>query len=80
MTILNILKEKLASESIQSKVIQEYTGIYYVKASDLTTQEVFFILTEMEIEIMNEKENVKLPIEDLDLVVKKLKDFLQKLQ
>jgi hypothetical protein len=80
MTMLNILKEKLASESIQSKVIQEYTGIYYVKASDLTTQEVFFILTEMEIEIMNEKENVKLPIEDLDLVVKKLKDFLQKLQ
>ena len=51
-----------------------------MKASDLTTQEVFFILTEMEIEIMNEKENVKLPIEDLDLVVKKLKDFLQKLQ
>jgi hypothetical protein len=78
--MLNILKEKLARESIQSKVIQEYTGIYYVKASDLTTQEVFFILTEMEIEIMNEKENVKLPIEDLDLVVKKLKDFLQKLQ
>lgn len=78
MSILNTLKEKLASENIHCKIIQEYNGIYCMTASH-NNAELIFIATDMTIEILDEV-NVLIPIEDLDVSVKKIKNLLMNLQ